>query len=131
MTKCDFQYLHSNFGSEFLWKNGSNAVGLFRFKYHYFLCLFYLSLGTGNQGDQIGRSFASWGIVYSGKAFENDESSPNFRTTCILGKSCALTLTKWVGRFFSQIHLVTLLAMSTMSVSTSRPFGEDFAKNRS
>jgi hypothetical protein len=33
---------------------------------------------VGDQGDQIGRIFAYWAIVYSVKFIENYRSSPNF-----------------------------------------------------
>jgi hypothetical protein len=34
-----------------------------------------------NQGDQIGRIFAYWAIVYLGQIFESYISSPNYRAT--------------------------------------------------
>jgi hypothetical protein len=61
--------------------------------------------GGRTQGDQIGRVFAYWVIVYFGK-FENYKSSPNFGATFSYGKLFALILTKNVlghilGDFFA------------------------------
>jgi hypothetical protein len=46
------------------------------------------------QGDQIGRIFVYWVIVYFGQFVENYRSSPNIWTTFIHGKSCAIISTK-------------------------------------
>jgi hypothetical protein len=42
------------------------------------------------QGDQIGRIFALWAIVFFGQFFENFISSPNFWVTVFHGKSYVL-----------------------------------------
>jgi hypothetical protein len=55
------------------------------------------------QGDQIGRFFAAWVIVFFGQFFVNYRLSPNFWGYFFHGKNCALILTKnglGFGRFF-------------------------------
>jgi hypothetical protein len=68
-----------------------------------------------DQGDQIGRSFAHWAIVYFVHFFEDLRSSENF----IQCKIYATILTKnGLGYiFFSQAHLV---ALTTTTTTTTR-----------
>jgi hypothetical protein len=79
-----------------------------------------------NQGDQIGRIFARWAIVYFGQFFENCRSSPNFRAAIFSGKNYALILTYnglvyILGDFFSsKTQLVTLLATIDMYATILR-----------
>jgi hypothetical protein len=49
---------------------------------------------TWKQGDQIGRIFAYWVIVYFGNFSENDLSSSIFGVTFFQRKGRVLTLTK-------------------------------------
>jgi hypothetical protein len=71
-----------------------------------------------NQGDQIGRIFAQWVIVYSGQVFFNYRSSPHCWAAFQQLRLCisALVLTKngWatIWAIFLQTHLVTLLVSS-------------------
>jgi hypothetical protein len=64
------------------------------------------------QGDQIGRIFAYWAVVYVGQFSENYRSSVNSYTTFSRYTLCINFGKKWVGlhfgRFFSQTHLVTV-----------------------
>jgi hypothetical protein len=70
-------------------------------------------IGAFDQGDQIGRIFAQWAIVYFGQWFENYIQSANFWATFFRDISYVLIFTKnglatfWAS--FSQTHLVTLL----------------------
>jgi hypothetical protein len=61
------------------------------------------------QGEQIGRIFAYWAIVYTGHLFENYGSSPTFGDTILNGKSSVLMLTKMglttCWSIFSPTHL--------------------------
>jgi hypothetical protein len=61
------------------------------------------------QGDQIGRFFGYWAIVYIGKSFENHTFSPKFRATVFHGKIYVLILTKTGWAIFSQTHLGPML----------------------
>jgi hypothetical protein len=69
---------------------------------------------AGRQGDQIGRIFAHWAIVYFGQFFENDRRSLNFLATFFHDENFVFSLTEigcatfWA--ILSQTHLVTLLA---------------------
>jgi hypothetical protein len=71
-------------------------------------------LGGREQGDQIGRNFAHWTIVFFGRVIENYIISPNLLATIFHGKIYLLALTKvsWATSWaiFSQTHLVTLAA---------------------
>jgi hypothetical protein len=74
------------------------------------------------QGDQIGRIFAYWAIVFFGQFFENYRRGTNSWATFFHGKSNALILTKielglHFGRFFSQAHLVTLAVRLCINLS--------------
>jgi hypothetical protein len=64
------------------------------------------------QGDQIGRIFTQWAIVYFGQWFENYRSSPNFLATFSRSTSYVLIFAKNDGAIFlatfSQTHLVTV-----------------------
>jgi hypothetical protein len=83
---------------------------------------FFMALSThgalGIQGDQIGRIFANWVIVYFGRFF-NCTSSPHFWATYVVLpwlKLCVNFVKKWLGlgRFypiFSQTHLVPVLVL--------------------
>jgi hypothetical protein len=70
---------------------------------------------AGRQGDQIGRIFAHWGIVYFGHFFENKIICPPLRTTFFPRKKLCIKYCPKIGwatfwETFSQTHLVTLLA---------------------
>jgi hypothetical protein len=52
-------------------------------------CEAFLKL-TAHQGDQIGRIFARWAILYFGQLFETCLICPNFCATIFHGKSNAL-----------------------------------------
>jgi hypothetical protein len=55
------------------------------------------------QGDQIGRIFAKWAIVYFGYIFKNFSSNPDFRAASFHCKIYLLILTKqWVWLHFGQ-----------------------------
>jgi hypothetical protein len=64
------------------------------------------------KGDQIGRIYAQWAIVYFGQCFENYWSGANFWATLFHGTSYVLIMTKngWATFWatFSQTRLVTL-----------------------
>jgi hypothetical protein len=67
---------------------------------------------THGQGDQIGRIFAYWAIVWAG-FFKNDLCSANFCATFPYYLSRVLLLTNnglglHLWRFFSKTHPVTL-----------------------
>jgi hypothetical protein len=66
------------------------------------------------QGDQIGRIFAQWTIVYFGQFFDNYKSGQHFYASFFLSIDYVLILTKKrVGLHFArflQAHLVTLVA---------------------
>jgi hypothetical protein len=47
---------------------------------HWFVSLL-LSKAAPKQGDQIGRNFAQWAIVYFGELYKNYRSSPKFSAT--------------------------------------------------
>jgi hypothetical protein len=70
------------------------------------------------QGDQIGRFFAYWAIVYFGRFIDTDRSGPSF---CAFphGSGHVLFLTKHGWATFwansSQTHLVTLPTNGTLS----------------
>jgi hypothetical protein len=49
---------------------------------------------TSKQGDQIGRIFAFWVIVYFGQFLENNKRSPNDWTTFSHGKRYSSIVTK-------------------------------------
>jgi hypothetical protein len=65
-----------------------------------------------NQGDQIGRFFAYWVVVYLGQFIEIFRCSPISWATIIQDTRYVLILSKWVGlqiwAIFSQTHLITL-----------------------
>jgi hypothetical protein len=68
--------------------------------------VFIIRSSIYEQGDQIGRIFAQWAIVYFGQFFENHKSSPNFCATFPKIIDYMLTLTKLVlgdllGYFFT------------------------------
>jgi hypothetical protein len=71
-----------------------------------------------NQGDQIGRIFAYWSIIYFGLYFETYRCNANFWTTFFYGTSYVLILTNIVWATFwatfSQTHLVTLVKFQWM-----------------
>jgi hypothetical protein len=59
------------------------------------------------QGDQIGRFFASWVIIYFGQFYEKYTSSLNVCVAYFQVKSCVLVLGKnWGGLHYG--NLVTL-----------------------
>jgi hypothetical protein len=67
------------------------------------------------EGDQIGRIFAHWAIVFFGQFFEHYRSSPNFPATFIHKKVAYKFWQKQLDTFwaiFSQTHLVTLKPIS-------------------
>jgi hypothetical protein len=55
------------------------------------------------QGDQIGRIFAYWAIVYFGRVLKITEVAQNLGATCFHGTSYALILTKIVGLHFGRL----------------------------
>jgi hypothetical protein len=58
---------------------------------------------VGIQGDQIGRIFAHWVIVYLRQFFlENNRSSPHFGATFFHGEVSNLILKEWVGLYFGR-----------------------------
>jgi hypothetical protein len=91
------------------------------------------------QGDQIGRSFAKWVIVYFGQLLENYGRIPHFGATLFHGYVYSLIFTKYgldyIFGDFSQTHLVTLLLPSkkpgnnptTTEGSFLRRLGANFA----
>jgi hypothetical protein len=61
-----------------------------------------------HQGDQIGRIFAYWAVVFLGLFFENYISSPKIWATIFSGKNYALILANnsvglHFGRFFQKL----------------------------
>jgi hypothetical protein len=61
----------------------------------------FLIFLASNQGDQIGRIFACWAIVYSGQVFENYKSNPNCWAIFVPGTSYAyIWIRNWVGLHF-------------------------------
>jgi hypothetical protein len=69
---------------------------------------------TCKQGDQVGRIFAYWVVVFLVKCFENYRCSTNFWATFFHGSSSVLYFRKFSRATFcaafSQTHLVTQLA---------------------
>jgi hypothetical protein len=65
------------------------------------------------QGDQIGRIFANWVIVYFGQFYENYKSSTHilgiFSAVKFIHKCLKKCVGLHFGRFFDQTHLVTLM----------------------
>jgi hypothetical protein len=55
------------------------------------------------QGDQIGRIFAPWVIVYFGQFFENYRSSPHFWSTFSTVKVMNWYCQKWLGLHFGLV----------------------------
>jgi hypothetical protein len=67
--------------------------------------------GCGKQGDQIGRIFDHWVIVYFGQLFENYHSSPTFLGQLFPQLKFLVLAKKHVGLRFGRlkkIHQVTL-----------------------
>jgi hypothetical protein len=57
---------------------------------------------VSDRGDQIGRIFANWAILYFGQFFENHTSSPYFGILCsTVSSGYASILTKYVLGNFS------------------------------
>jgi hypothetical protein len=72
------------------------------------------------EGDQIGRFFAYWAIVYFGLCFENYRNNPNYLATFCHGYALIFFKKKLLGYIlgdFSQTHLVTLKVLPTKSLS--------------
>jgi hypothetical protein len=64
------------------------------------------------QGDQIGRIFACWAIIFLVQFFKNYRSNPNFWAAILSGKKCINYNKIWGGlqfkRFFQKTILVIL-----------------------
>jgi hypothetical protein len=78
-----------------------------------FQCTLDMAGQNGNQGDQIGRTFAYWTIVYIlwTVLFEYDKNISNLGPIFYKAKVIYYYWQKWVfGGIFSQAHLVTLTA---------------------
>jgi hypothetical protein len=80
----------------------------------------------GSQGDQIGRIFAQWAIVYIGQFLKNYRSSAKFWASFFLSIDYVFIFTKkmgWAASWakFSQTHLVTdsvLMCVEALHVCT-------------
>jgi hypothetical protein len=92
-------------------------------------------VGRCHQGDQIGRIFTQWVIVYFGQFLVNYKNSPDLCATFPLSIDNVLILTKIVLGFtlwtiFLQTNLVTLVVMQQCATQKScfmpkKPFEVD------